>query len=69
MSERVGSAYGTGAPAYQSVALQRSAIQGRLKVATGIRDRAEAAGDSARARRWSVICDELLDRLLEVRGL
>ena len=63
-----GSAYGAGAPAYESVDVQKAAIAGRLKVATGIRDRALEAGNTQRASRWATICDELLDRLLEVRG-
>lgn len=62
------SAYGTGAPSYDSTELQRHGIEGRLDVATGIRDRAAASGDVARAAKWSQIVDELLDRLLEVRG-
>jgi hypothetical protein len=64
-----GSAYGTGAPSYQSTALQRAALEGRLKVAISIRDQRRAMGDAKRADRWAAICDELLDRLLEVRGL
>ena len=71
MSERatpVGSAYGAGAPSYESVELQKSAIVGRLKVAISIRDGRRASGDTTRADRWALICDELLDRLLEVRG-
>lgn len=68
MSTPAGSAYGTGAPSYQTTDLQRAAIEGRLKVATGIRDRARQAGNTKRADRWAGICDELLDRLLEVRG-
>lgn len=62
------SAYGEGAPAYRSVELQREAIKGRLRVARGIRDRAAESGEATRAIRWSNICDELLDRLLELRG-
>lgn len=68
MAEPTGSAYGAGAPAYPTADLQRSAIEGRLKVAMGIKARAEQRGDVPRATRWGVICDELLDRLLEVRG-
>lgn len=63
-----GSAYGAGAPAYESADLQKSAIEGRLQVARGIKTRAEARGDVKEATRWGEICDELLDRLLEVRG-
>lgn len=63
-----GSAYGAGAPSYSTSELQRRAIEGRLKVARGIRDRNRASGRHERAARWSTICDELLDRLLEVRG-
>lgn len=68
MTPPTGSAYGAGAPSYESAELQKSAIAGRLKVATGIRDRAQAAGNTEKAARWGAICDELLDRLLEVRG-
>lgn len=60
------SAYGAGSPTYQSAESQQTALTGRLEVARGIRDRAPA-GSHTRAR-WSVIVDELLDRLLEVRG-
>ena len=67
-SRPTGSAYGTGAPCYGSAELQKSAIEGRLKVATGIRDRARVAGNARKANTWARICDELLDRLLEVRG-
>jgi hypothetical protein len=62
------SAYATGAPSYDNVSLQRYAIEGRLKVARGIWERAEAAGDIRRMTKWRVIENELLDRLLEVRG-
>jgi hypothetical protein len=60
-------AYGAGSPTYQSVEQQRSALEGRLQVARGIRDR--AAPGSRTRQRWSRVVDELLDRLLEVRGL
>ena len=63
-----GSAYGAGAPSYESAELQKSAIEGRLGVARGIRDRAATSGDDRRFARWSAVVDELLDRLLEVRG-
>ncbi|GAW50600.1 MULTISPECIES: hypothetical protein [unclassified Nocardioides] len=63
-----GSAYGAGAPSYESVELQRSAIKGRLKVAVGIRDQAADAGDEKRRARWSEVVDELLERLTEVQG-
>jgi hypothetical protein len=62
------SAYGEGAPSYESAELQRSAIEGRLKVARGIRDRARASGDARTDRAWTRIVDELLERLTEVRG-
>lgn len=68
MSRPSGSAYGAGAPAYEGTDLQRRALEGRLKVAISTRDRRRAMGDTERADRWAVICDELLDRLLEVRG-
>jgi len=61
-----GSAYGAGAPTYDNAELQRLTIEGRLKVARGIRD--GSAPDSDAHVRWSVTVDELLDRLLEVRG-
>lgn len=67
MSAR-GSAYGSGAPTYGNSELQRGAIEGRLSVARGILSRATRDGDDRRAARWKVIVDELLDRLLEVRG-
>lgn len=63
-----GSAYGAGAPRYADAELQKKTLVGRLEVAKGIRDRAAADGDAVRERRWRVIVDELLDRLLEVRG-
>lgn len=63
-----GSAYGTGAPTYADAELQRSNIEGRIEVARGIRDRAIVSGNTARAASWQAIIDELLDRLLEVRG-
>lgn len=62
------SAYGAGAPTYTDVELQRSQIEGRVKVARGIANRAQAAGDNERAARWNQNADELLDRLLELRG-
>lgn len=62
------SAYGAGAPSYENVDLQRHLIEGRLKVAQGIAARAANSGDQRRAVRWKHIADELLDRLLEVRG-
>lgn len=62
------SAYGGGAPTYESAELQRQALEGRLQVAVGIRDRAQVNGDDRRAAEWGRIADELLDRLLEVRG-
>lgn len=68
MSKPEGSAYGAGAPAYESADLQRHQLEGRLKVAIGIRDRARESGNTKRANSWAGICDELLDRLLEVRG-
>ena len=61
------SAYGT-APSYDSADLQKHAIEGRLKVAQGIADRASRSGNHQPAARWKRIVDELLDRLLEVRG-
>lgn len=60
------SAYGTGAPSYPDAELQRATLEGRLRVAQGIRDRAEPG--SRTQLRWSRTVDELLDRLLEVRG-
>jgi hypothetical protein len=59
-------AYGAGAPSYGDAELQRRLIEGRLEVARGIRDRAEP-GSRTRAR-WERTVDDLLDRLLEVRG-
>lgn len=63
-----GSAYGAGAPTYPSAELQKSTLDGRIKVARGIRDRARAAGDTDLADRWAVVVDELLDRRLEAMG-
>ncbi len=63
-----GSPYGKGAPTYPGAELQRDAIEGRLKVATGIRQRAEMDGNARRLARWRQIETELPDRLLEVRG-
>lgn len=62
------SVYGAGAPIYVDSEHQRSALEGRLKVATGIRNRAQERGDRRRAEAWSRTVDELLDKLLEVRG-
>jgi hypothetical protein len=60
-----GSAYGAGAPSYPSVALQRAALEGRLEVAVSIRDRTTRE----RTRQaYARVVDELLDRLLELRG-
>ena len=67
-AEPTGSAYGAGAPTYKDAELQRFTLEGRIKVALGIRDRSIADGNRARAERWQVVIDELLDRLLEVRG-
>lgn len=66
--EPTGSAYGAGAPTYENAELQKFTLEGRIKVAQGIRDRAATSGNQARAARWEAILDELLDRLLEVRG-
>jgi len=68
MTRSAGSAYGAGAPTYETAELQRKALEGRLKVAIDTRDRRRAMGDTKRADRWAAVCDELLDRLLEVRG-
>lgn len=68
MSQPKGSAYGSGAPSYEDAEQQRSAIEGRLKVAQGIAARARTSGDTRTAAKWERICDELLDRALEVRG-
>lgn len=63
-----GSAYGAGAPTYKDAELQKFTLEGRIKVMRGMRERSIARGDSARAVRQQAIIDELLDRLLEVRG-
>jgi hypothetical protein len=63
-----GSAYGTGAPAYNDTDLQRAAIQGRAALARQWAVRHAATGDQRRAAKWNRIADELLDRLIEVRG-
>lgn len=63
-----GSAYGAGAPSYRDAELQKQQLDGRLEVARGIRDRAQAAGDQDRYDAWAKIVDELLDRRLETRG-
>jgi len=62
------SAYGAGAPTYTDASLQQFTIDGRLKVARGILERALADGNQRRAVRWQQIVDELLDRRLETRG-
>lgn len=63
-----GSAYGTGAPSYTDTDVQRKAIQGRLDLARRWAVRYAEQGDQRRADKWNRIADELLDRLLEVRG-
>ncbi len=45
-------AYGDGAPSYEDAEVQRLAIEGRLRVAVGIRDRARASGNARRVERW-----------------
>jgi hypothetical protein len=62
------SAYGAGAPTYDSAELQKKQLDGRIEVAIGIRDRAQADGNQRRYQRWAQIVDELLDRRLETRG-
>ncbi len=62
------SAYGAGSPTYENADLQRQQLEGRLQVARGVATRYVAAGDSDRAAKWNRTADELLDRLLEVRG-
>jgi hypothetical protein len=62
------SAYGAGSPTYEDAELQKQQIEGRLKVAQGIAARAIESGDHRRAAQWKQTADELLDRLLEVRG-
>jgi len=62
------SAYGTGAPSYDDAERQRAAIQGRLELARRWAVRYSESGDQQRAAKWDRIADELLDRLLEVRG-
>lgn len=68
MADDKGSAYGAGAPRQDDAEYEKLLLDGRLEVAIGIRDRAKAAGNDDRYRRWSVVVDELLDRRLEVRG-
>lgn len=63
-----GSAYGAGSPTYESADVQRSALQGRLDLARRWAVRYAESGDQRRAAKWNRIADELLDRLLEVRG-
>jgi hypothetical protein len=63
-----GSAYGAGAPTYDDADLQKRALQGRLELARRWSVRYAEQGDERRAAKWSRIADELLDRLLEVRG-
>jgi hypothetical protein len=67
----VPSPYGAGAPTYESASVQQSAIDGRLKVAIGIRDSYAPDGlqpDPRRHVKWSHIVDELLDRRAETMG-
>ena len=61
-------AYGEGAPTYEIVELQKATIQGRAQLARRWAVRYAEAGDHRRAVKWNRIADELLDRLLEVRG-
>lgn len=68
MADDKGNAYGAGAPIHEDAEYEKLLLDGRLEVAIGIRDRAKAAGNGARYRRWSAVVDELLDRRLEVRG-
>lgn len=63
-----GTAYGEGSPTYESAELQRSTLQGRLELARRWAIRYAETGDARRAAKWNRIADELLDRLLEVRG-
>jgi hypothetical protein len=62
------SAYGAGAPTYDHAELQKFTISGRLELARKWSNQYRAKGDIVRAERWSRTADELLDRLLEVRG-
>ena len=63
-----GSAYGVGAPTYDNAEQQRRTIQGRLDLARRWAVRYADSGDHRRAAKGNRIADELLDRLLEVRG-
>lgn len=63
------SAYGSGAPTYENAELQKNNILGRLRVARGMVVAFRAEDDPVRAARWQRVVDDLLDRLLEVRGL
>lgn len=62
------SAYGAGSPVYEDAELQKHQLEGRLRVARGVATRAAASGDDRTAAKWNRTADELLDRLLEVRG-
>lgn len=59
------SAYGNPRP-YSSLALERHALEGRLKVARFIAKQYEISRDNRRFARWSATVDELLDHLAEV---
>ncbi len=62
------SAYGAGAPIYETADLARATLQGRAELARRWAVGYRANGDLRRADKWDRIADELLDRLLEVRG-
>jgi hypothetical protein len=51
---------------YDSPGLERHALEGRLAVAKGIRDRCVNRGDTARAASWQAIVDQLLEHLAHV---
>lgn len=51
---------------YPTPELERAAIEGRLAVAKGIRDRARAEGRTRTADQWQANVDALLDRLANV---
>lgn len=63
-----GSAYGAGSPTYEDAEQQKRALSGRLDLARQWAVRYAESGDQRRAGKWNRIADELLDRLLEVRG-
>lgn len=62
------SAYGQAGRYPDHAGLERHGVLGRLKVQAMAIPRHRRSGNAARLARAYAICDELLDRLLDVRG-